>query len=65
MANKKMTIKHFADLKMHGVPIEKHMTPHQHHASRYKKGAQLMAPTDMASGNTGGEVPFDHTNIQD
>lgn len=65
MANKKLTIKHFADLKMHGVPIAEHKTPFQHKAAKHLKGSQLMHPTDMASGNTGGEIPFDHTNIQD
>lgn len=64
MANKKMKIKHFADLKMHAAELT-HMTPQEHPASRYQKGAQLMAPNDMASGTTGGEVPFDHTNISD
>lgn len=64
MAKKKTTIKHFADLKMHSPGLSA-MTPQEHPASRYQKGAQLMAPNDMASGTTGGEVPFDHTNIQD
>jgi hypothetical protein len=51
--NKQQPIKSFAELKMHS-PGLKHMTPHQHPASKHLRGTQLHDHTFMTGeGHTG------------